>query len=646
MKKIKFIISLMIILIVFLLNFNLIAAAEETTSTTTSAPVEKEVVDVGILLGFEAGEIFGSGISTTSLGDCNQRISFAEDDANLKLGDNSFSNIGPLYEEVDGGEPVKQNSYIDIDCSGNILQADFMTNNKGGIYSLNGNSIIVKGNSRVTYDTDKDGVRNIKLEDSEIKLTNNYFNRIHIEGKNINFIKGEDQYHTGYTLEEGFLDYRGREGFFLDPVKSNGAPSTINGVVIDPSYGSKEKIKLFFGSQEINENRYINFDEDKFVISNEITNTESFTTKFTSKNPYFRIESKDELTITTAPSSKITITNRYNEDKIPLVECYSYNTIPTRASAVAIGEGALYEINNGNLKVNAYNVEGEYNVFFKKDAYASKDLTSTPMEIKSFEKNKDTGLSGSRIVIDNYNKFTVTDKADLPLEQTRIAYNYPNEINMEAILGTDIEFDENILEIRRKALLSDLKEYYVDLTPETIQSIDKIVFSKDIGEGYFGSRAYAEGGVSVYKTVPDAVSGILSPFNKATFIHESAHNRHFYVDYSFDDRWVTNEADIIDNYMMHDGGGYAYKGEINTLGLFGLKTPKYGYACPYGATDMMEDVATFTEAIIVQPNKLKGVLLESNQYSSTYKRKIDLLYEYKFITREQYQNALKIGMSQ
>jgi len=703
MRKKRFASCLIILLIAFILNFNIITAAEETTSTTTSAPVEKEVVDVGILLGFEAGEIFGSGISTTSLGDCNQRISFAEDDANLKLGDNSFSNIGPLYEAVDGGEPVKQNSYIDIDCSGNILKADFKTNDKGGIYGLNGIGIICEPNSRVKYDFEKGKLEmeNSKIGSLEDIILFSDSSNLEITGKNIEFTQhwekstGKKEYSKN-KLDSGTLEYNPIEqGFFLNTKKMPSSGSTINGITISPN--GKDNVKLVFQDQPNKEKNFIWFHKNTFIISQDKENSNVILTTFKEGNPYLKIEKDDYVTFTTNPNSKIIITNREKEGLIPRVSGFSYDE---GKSALALfdskKETPFYTIENGEMLVKGYKVNGEYGVFLDKKNIELEGTTSTPMEVRATGLDKNGAyIDRKRIVMDNFNKLVVTPDLNSPVESVRLNYNYPSIKSIEKIIGYEVKFSDSISEQAKNIFLSNIQKEVNKITPEMKESIKLVQISnKKIREPYSNREllppAYCAGQELVFNEEQDII--------EYAFVHEAAHARNLVLnneDRKESDEMIKELTEATETVRetiiygkiqnkLNNEEIVKYERRMSDLKIaidnykkelseddFSLKwvevnkksdvqyyiNPKYGdhngrfyahsgYLSDYARTNYLEDVAETTKFVVNSPKEIKGLLLESNPYHEVYRGKLDLLYEYRFITREQYQNALKIGMSQ
>lgn len=225
---------------------------------------------------------------------------------------------------------------------------------------------------------------------------------------------------------------------------------------------------------------------------------------------------------------------------------------------------------------------------------------------------------------------------------SRVEYNYLNEENIEKLIGTEVDFvpDFAIDEGTKQMILGRLKDYWETLTPETRDSIQKIEFSDIL-------ISLAREDFAAY-TLPGQITfGERSDrFTWGIFEHEAAHANQFRLEQnkeiSFEKEWknVAGESNKFDETI------YTYKDFINYKKYADFSKAGYGYTSPYGTTNVHEDVATFTATIAADTKNFKGLLSEDHKWSDTYRGKLDLLYKYKFITKEQYQNALKIGMSQ
>ncbi len=639
MKEKRFASCLIILLIVFILNFNLISAAEETTSTTTSAPVEKEFIDIGTLLGMREGFVTGSGISTRSLDDCNQRISFAEDDASLKLGDSSFNNIGPLYEAVDGGKPVRQASYIDIDCSGNILKADFKTNDKGGIYDLNGIGIICEPNSRVKYDFEKG---KLEMENAEIKSLENLVisgkapNGVDITGENIKF-KNKDDGEYSHTLNKGVITAWSDESFSIPPTKEFGGTSIDNINIVTED---EERIRILFeGNGYVPESSFIRFNGDELNIVTGTKDSNQIEIDFNKGNKYFNIDDEDYVSIKQTSNSKIIIQNRNKEGLEPLVVGVSYQG--RRAVDPLINYHAknpFYTIENGENVIKYYEVDGKSELFLDKYNPDLKGLGSTPMQIVSVYKGESSYTDEKKIIIDNNNKLSVVRNDITP----RVKNNWADHRLLEYATGVKINIEGGVSQEVITSTLSTIKETFDYLTPEMKEAVNEI---KIVEKNPIASASA--------NMISRIVSSEADP-TEETLVHEISHIRHAELKNLnlfgslFNKEWKETMENIPQEMGYKNLPG-SFEHRFNIPKKLPGSGEYYGYVADYGTANIDEDVATFTQFVITDPEFFKGRLLQDSkltQYSEVYRGKLDLLYKYKFITREQYQNALKIGMSQ
>jgi len=196
----KFYLLLAVILIIGILPFGLSQVGDKTSGG--------DIVDIGSLLfNLAEGEISGSGVTYEKIGE-DGLVTFAQEDANLNIKGNSFENILPSTSE--------NPSFIKMDKAGEILNADFTTNDKGGTFLINGVSFDAPPNSRVFFDNENgfslaDGTKINSLDESYIE------NGISIGGKNIevldNFILRDGNLKIdseGYLLDSGIVTSKGK----------------------------------------------------------------------------------------------------------------------------------------------------------------------------------------------------------------------------------------------------------------------------------------------------------------------------------------------------------------------------------------------------------------------------------------------------
>ncbi len=75
----------------------------------------------------------------------------------------------------------------------------------------------------------------------------------------------------------------------------------------------------------------------------------------------------------------------------------------------------------------------------------------------------------------------------------------------------------------------------------------------------------------------------------------------------------------------------------------GDASPKYGFVNPYGGQNFYEDIATFVEMAHTRPAFFKPLISQGKPDENIYLRKLGLLYEYGFITPEDYRKVLSFG---
>ncbi|GEM_PF-3621221 len=102
-----------------------------------------ETADVSKFIGSDLkdGSVQISGL-TFSKKDGITTFSFDKDNGFLKIGDNKFENIAT---------DSSGNSFIKVNKKGDISQASFLTNEKGGVYDFNGMKFNAPANSKVDY---------------------------------------------------------------------------------------------------------------------------------------------------------------------------------------------------------------------------------------------------------------------------------------------------------------------------------------------------------------------------------------------------------------------------------------------------------------------------------------------------------------
>jgi len=100
-------------------------------------------------------------------------------------------------------------------------------------------------------------------------------------------------------------------------------------------------------------------------------------------------------------------------------------------------------------------------------------------------------------------------------------------------------------------------------------------------------------------------------------------------------RWRSVAGDVYGKGLQIDEEGYLYWASAANSSAPGAYGPKWGIMNPQGAEKPSEDIGTFIESIIIFPETFAPLLNKSSQsYDPRYRKKLDLLLEFGFITIE------------
>lgn len=469
-KKIKFVFG--IIILILFLQIGFISAQEDGTSS---------IIDLGKILGLGEGKIIGSDVSISDgiisfltdnssiilnkgeeneillegnkgvqLSESLDEITFFGDEGKIGINGNNFENIQPKSKE--------NNAFIKLDkLTGEISEAEFKTNDKGGEYEINGASFISNPNSIVSYNSKEDG--KLYLEESKLKeLTKD----ISIKGLNITLPKGD-------VLEEGYLNFNELGNSFLKYDEQ----ATINGVKINGlKQKTKENINVFFdeGNFSLLE-KYISFGKDKFVVSGS-ENENSPLIEFDKNNPYIDIEEGDFFAFQTNKNGKIEISKENGIDTINYEGDFALNngdnsvfskngnvyvkpnsnvfsqtkktgSIPLEINAV---DGKVSMDDSGNIFVNniePIEIKGSKvstKVYNDKEEY-SKALLNYNDEVKNYEKELESYEKATTKYKNKYNKLeslkNKEDKLYDKFEEAKKLYGDEGKIFSEKYDGPD-----------------------------------------------------------------------------------------------------------------------------------------------------------------------------------------------------------------
>jgi len=124
-----------------------------------------------------------------------------------------------------------------------------------------------------------------------------------------------------------------------------------------------------------------------------------------------------------------------------------------------------------------------------------------------------------------------------------------------------------------------------------------------------------------------------------TFMHELAHTHTFHLlkrkNNRFQKDWRNTNREKYRTRSSVQDGKHTWRDDGSAFGM------KFCFASPYGATDFFEDVAEFVEVIWYADNvDWAAALGTQNSYSECYRKKVELLAAYGFITPEQRDQVL------
>ncbi len=664
-KKLLILLFLLIIFLFICLSFT--NSQESSSPTIQNTQETAPVIDFGKNMGLGEGNIIGSGIEYTKSKQ-GGTLTFNEEDAILTIKGNEFKNI---QKESEPGDKLYIKSFINVDETGEIIKADFTTNDEGGAYVLGGAKFDVPPNSRVEYlngelKLSKDAKlkeipENIKLTGEGIKLPDN-------------------------KIMSGTLNYRREGRAFI----TEGETVSINNVEIK----AEGYTGLYFDGER-HKGEYISLGDKNLVASSKYSEP---LIDFKENNPYIKIEGKDYVAIkmkrasSDFPSdsdfpSEIEIQNRDDLGKIPLV---------TTKGSFVIDEDHK-SIITFNKKVCLDRYSPALNI--------KEESTTSPIEliISDVEGN----MKNNKIFVDNFNRIAIVpENAEEFLAKSegidtkfsaRVSYNYPTDESIEILTGKKIGENINFHDMEKgnkDLVLGRLRNYYETLPPETKESIKKLNFASN---DYFKEIFYSE---EEFITAFTNINGKITfrgneMFTHRTFRHEAAHvTQTMVIDKEktrLQNEWMAQsqrriemgveyqkmletpnvrlddpkleklgkEVDRLQENLDKAKKKYketpsAYETEWSEIagdvyGRVKWEESEYGFGAKkgcvreYGCTSAWEDGATFVEEISVYPGFFKDLINPEfkDTYDLRYRQKLDYLYNHKFISEEEYNNVLR-----
>ncbi|GEM_PF-4561615 len=435
------------------------------------------------------------------------------------------------------------------------------------------------------------------------------------------------EFPNGAKLEGGIVRYfRGQ--YFVDFQEH----AKISGIEVTESFWG-QRLLFFDGSAHSKAHRYlsINIDE-KFLTAK---NIQIF---FDPNNCIFPGPEKTLLDIE-GHDSIVTFTNRTNAGNIPLI---IVNKTSTRMSLNGNqffmltsneGETPRIDIQNGQSNYWEYSCETENHL-------------SSPFEINFVDSSGNLGNFLVRTLCKDFSR----------QEEGYSLVNNEGKLRLFDAEGKRY-FVSSLME---GLSLSDLRMQFPHITftgpgpdnstiREWIDTLHKVQRATGLGQGLtqinFFTRQQELKQACSYKR-NDKLEACAEPgrinisvnFIVPTLFHELAHVATFYAeetDSLFEAEWLEVAGEIYGKHVIpqnkksNDNG---WKGRLNHYG------PAFGCVSSYGGYNYYEDVATFVEetAKFSPGSFFQPLLSANNPYHKIYRKKLDLLVKYQFISDEQY----------
>jgi len=554
---------------------------------------------------FEDLDVKGQGLVYDS-----GEFEFDSEDSYLTIGDNRFENIKPSAED--------RKANIELGPEGEIKSAHFTTDSGEGIYYINGVGFEAPSNSKVVYSKEEGfelekGTKINEINSSSI-----------ISGENIELPSGE-------VMEKGSLRFDKEGQAYFEKFRK----TKINGATFSSDLGNTS---VFFSKPEKDKGDYVYLGDEELVISCKNCKggaiSEDIEVSLGKNNPYVDFEEGDRLGFKVLGDSKVSLNKKQNEDSLPVLET----------------SGRL-ELHNGERGMRFRDFMDKPGVIHHVsgvDKYGSSVLLKMKSDYFVEGENKTFEMT-----FNDFNEFYTGGE-----DNKRIEYKGEGEfLNEIEGKGIPIEFkDRAKFKGIKKTLLRQASKNWNSLTEETKEGIKGITY---LDEESFGEKV--EKGVSssaaAYYSHSDSklYLRIKSGKNKnEVFAHEAAHARHFNMGEGEWDKFKEEWEDACGKYVNYraekKGGSYEYEKPFLQR-IFGgeeedekISKPKYGFINAYGASEFAEDVATFA-GHSTSSSYFRDPLMKKDDVSEIYKKKVDLLYKYDFISLEKHNKILETQFS-
>lgn len=631
--------SLILLFLVVIIN------AEETTPPSET-PVTEPSVEI-LQQGMTSVIDEDSGITT---------YTFSEDDSVMKIGNAHYFSVKPESEE--------NPAYLKADNEGNVIEAD-LTAEKRTTWKFGERSLELQEGQRVTFKDGKIEVFGKEGEEVGIKTSpdSQDYERVRfiqdtsVGGldfdRNQNPLQIQDNHITGKNFEVAGLR-----------IQEGGATLKENGVLLDAnSASSYNQVKITNRETLLfsNSDDFGTSENALFMGSSDLKARGSgFDLEFDYGNPYAKIESGDHFKLSAENNIELTLRNRDVQGKIP--------SLDIKGDFIIEQNSKIYKTSNNKFIVDQtlYPNSGTSPIELKIAGQDRKYLVSNFKGVSAVSLDAEAGITDEKYANSIYPKRASTE----------LRYNYPTAKDFEEITGGKLNFlTEGIPSqeingvtypgISREDMLrmmdnpQDMRvliDYYQTL-PDSAKGGISTINVYGVNEFY---EVLNEGGglptaLAFYNNQDNSInikgvgfaescSGNICSFG--LFSHESSHaiDKHLF-DLSQED-FNTFSSSWQDLNGKKKGTSFLDSSSLKKLD-FRWKSggdplgPNRGYVSPYGALNDAEDRAEYLRIIKSDPSffNKNNLFDEKNPYSSTYRNKVELLFEKGFISQTEYDSV-------
>lgn len=596
---------------------------------------------------------------------------YSGSNSSVKIGDNEYKNILPAEDDTI--------AYIKVNVDGEIIKADITASNDTSFVFNDKKIDVVKG-TRIFYEGGKINIR------GEVGDEVGFRDKIEMEGSDYEFEDAQKIKLKEFTLGGGKwgLVSTKKPQIIIEGNKIKGSSFEIGDLsVMGQSNENLGEITLvpegyLLGKKSRGDWRGLSLTtEDNLLLANSekgienynnwilpeseklIASGENFQINFNKNNGWTKVDSNDNFAIRAGKDFKMELENR---DVVTDGELGGLIPKMSVSGDFAMNQNykSLY------TKGEKIMINRRGNVFYSRYGRVESESSTSPMEL--LIKNSEGNLNQEKYIVSNFRGIaTVPLDASEEISDERYAnsiyqiraktdnrYNYPTIDDFESISGKKLEISEG--KINKPEYVRTLLDLH-ESNPNSFQGTKKIIIEN--------GGPFSSGGVYYENTETFHIYDRYSIGKEfPIIIHEAGHgihlgksssvNRNPTIDSEWNKLLKTKYEDI--NYVDRGlFGGLVEKWNLPSEELskrndfFSSKnlidssreSPYDGFLRAYGATNIKEDIATYREIVVGDPAYFKryGLLddLEGNiLYDPVYKQKLDLMYDYAFITDKEY----------